>query len=270
MSGFGQPFERITLAFDYLRESFTLFDISMTLILIGLLLGGGVLTRELIYVAELRAQAGQIRHYEEALHLFERKYAGYPGDLKYANRYFTGAPDGNGNGFIEDDEGFAMQEIMRWNTAFELQQLFIQLSRSQIIREPFDGRPVIGSGLPALAYNGQAGFFIAASDIFLQDRGEPLFQQRNNAIWFVACSTNEDLKLPADMMLWMNACAIFKPHDLQSLDEKIDDGAPRSGQLHAFGGMVDARNGRWSGCVEEGVYNSSKDTLLCQAAYNLN
>src|SRR5579872_3532957 len=91
------------------QSGFTLIEISIVLIVIGLLVGGILTGLDLINTAAQSAQIAQIQKYQTAVNLFQIKYNGYlPGDIPnpYASNFGfqsrgTAAGEGDGNGLIE-------------------------------------------------------------------------------------------------------------------------------------------------------------------------
>lgn len=264
------PFEKLELAFDYLIENYTLFEISMILIIIGLVLGGAVLTRDLISAGELRAQIRQIQNYDYATHQFQEKYGGFPGDIENPGKFFATAVAGNGNGLVEAAEPPLYNDSVYWNSSLELQQAFVQLSLAGLADRSFDGSRVLNKGIPATIYNNKAGFFIAANIFALPSRDEPELE-KGNAMWFVACNYKPGLILDDKIALWSRSCGVFAPIDLRFIDNKIDDSRPLTGKLQAFGSLKRDASGGVSRCVEKSEYNSKAGPQkICQAAYVLN
>lgn len=87
---------------------FTLIELSIVLVIIGLIVGGVLVGQDLIKAAEIRATIGQYEKYNSAINTFRTKYNGMPGDLVYTQATAfgifasTGASgQGDGNGLIE-------------------------------------------------------------------------------------------------------------------------------------------------------------------------
>jgi prepilin-type N-terminal cleavage/methylation domain-containing protein len=92
------------------KSGFTLIELSIVLVIIGLIAGGIVAGQDLIEVAAVRAQVAQIEKYDTAVNTFRVKYAYLPGDIPEPNATAIGftprgqyAGEGDGNGMIEGD-----------------------------------------------------------------------------------------------------------------------------------------------------------------------
>ena len=102
------------------RVGFTLIELSMVLVIIGLIIGGVLVGRTLISAAEMCAQITQIEQFKTAINTFRTKYNAIPGDMPAATAAAVGMTQcagtsghGDGNGFLEScgtqDTYFSMQ-----------------------------------------------------------------------------------------------------------------------------------------------------------------
>lgn len=91
-----------------MKSGFTLIELSIVIVIIGLIAGAIFVGQDLIDAAAVRAQIAQIDKYQTAVHLFESKYGYLPGDIpaSYAAKYsfqprglYPG--EGDGSGVIE-------------------------------------------------------------------------------------------------------------------------------------------------------------------------
>lgn len=103
-----------------MRQGFSLVELSIVLVILGLLTGGILAGQSLIRAAELRSVSVDYQKYVAAIHGFRDKYFAVPGDFKDSTRFWqrmtatgdcptnsgagqnsSGTCDGNGNGQIE-------------------------------------------------------------------------------------------------------------------------------------------------------------------------
>ena len=88
----------------YKSRGFTLIEIAIVLVIIGLLLGGVLKGQELITGARVRNLISQQDGIKAAFFGFQDRYRALPGDYAAATRTSVpSAGNGNGNGRIEDN-----------------------------------------------------------------------------------------------------------------------------------------------------------------------
>lgn len=83
------------------QQGFTLLEVSIVLVIIGLLTGGIIAGNVLIKSAELNGTTSDIRNYVASYNIFREKYRCVPGDCLYATRYFEDVDNGDGDGLID-------------------------------------------------------------------------------------------------------------------------------------------------------------------------
>ncbi len=96
------------------RSAFTLVELAIVLVIIGLIVGGVLVGQDLIKAAQIRSVITDIEKYNAAASTFREKYTGLPGDLLNTKAlqfgFNTAANDpardgtanhGDGNGFIQ-------------------------------------------------------------------------------------------------------------------------------------------------------------------------
>jgi prepilin-type N-terminal cleavage/methylation domain-containing protein len=84
------------------QSGFTLIEIAIVLVIIGLLLGGILKGQELINSAKVKNLAQDFRAIPVYIYGYQDKFKALPGDDKAATTHLTGATNnGNGNGIIE-------------------------------------------------------------------------------------------------------------------------------------------------------------------------
>ncbi len=99
------------------QSGFTLVEIAIVLVIVGLLLGGVLKGQELINSAKAKSYAQDFRTIQTALYGFQDRFKGIPGDLALASTKITGATDATtggtvGNGQIQGtwDSAVATEE----------------------------------------------------------------------------------------------------------------------------------------------------------------
>ncbi len=88
------------------QAGFTLIELSIVLVIIGLIVGGVLVGQDLIKAAEIRATISQYEKYNAAMNTFRTKYNGMPGDLSATQAIAFGLGTaattvGDGNSLIE-------------------------------------------------------------------------------------------------------------------------------------------------------------------------
>ena len=82
------------------QKGFTLVEIAIVLVIIGLLLGGILKGQEMITQAKIKNVIADISGVSAAMYGYQDRYRALPGDDKLATRW-TGASPGTGDGVVE-------------------------------------------------------------------------------------------------------------------------------------------------------------------------
>ena len=83
------------------QQGFTLVEIAIVLVIIGLLLGGILKGQEMITQAKIKNVIADMTGISAAMYGYQDRYRALPGDDKNATRW-TGATAGNGDGIIQN------------------------------------------------------------------------------------------------------------------------------------------------------------------------
>lgn len=109
------------------NRGFTLIELSIVLVIIGLLVGGVLVGRDLIAAATLRSIVSDIEKFNTAAMAFQNKYNCLPGDCDHATTIFAAAGncntgqhldgttcDGDGNNVINFTDGASKSESVHF------------------------------------------------------------------------------------------------------------------------------------------------------------
>jgi prepilin-type N-terminal cleavage/methylation domain-containing protein len=235
----------------YAKRGFTLIELSIVLVIIGLVLGGILVGRDMINSAEVRATIGQIEKYNSAVNTFRSKYNGLPGDLtpdKAAAFGFTTRVGttgrGDGDGFIGTQSGdyqnYGSESAMFWN----------DLSFATLIDGNF-----------TTSWNTDAGNAVQLGATLTATTIATVFpaarMSRGNFVTVGAMQTTAaagNYWLIAGIYQVTSAYAVttnITPNDAYNMDVKLDDGMPETGivQAHGTAGLLGSPFGlpaQWS------------------------
>lgn len=219
--------------------AFSLVELSIVLVILGLLTGGILAGQSLIRASELRAVSVEYGRYVTATQSFRDKYFGYPGDFNQATRYWgrlnsnadcvtstgaavatPGACDGDNNGHVDSAGG--------GNASGEMFQFWKHLANAGLIEGSYSGLSgsstymvTDGTNVPRSKLSGgdwtawYLGIQAGDARTYAMDYGNAFIFGSNN---------NGDLNLKA----------ILKPEEAWNIDKKMDDGMPGSGRVIAL------------------------------------
>jgi prepilin-type N-terminal cleavage/methylation domain-containing protein len=128
------------------NHGFTLIELSIVLVIIGLLVGGVIVGRTLIQQAEIRAEISQIEKLDTAVGTFRGKYNCLPGDCGNAVSLGLAAVNGNANGKVD-----ALCEL---TNGPELQNFWYSLGAAKLT-DAYPLGDVPGTNSPPLKMRGQ-------------------------------------------------------------------------------------------------------------------
>jgi prepilin-type N-terminal cleavage/methylation domain-containing protein len=224
------------------RHGFTLIELSIVLVIIGLVVGGVLFGRDLIEAARIRQQISQIEQFKVAVNTFRGKYNCLPGDCPHATDFFGAIdPDfetcivmtsdgtltcnGTGDGKILGDLNllFAVPNSRYW----EIWHAWVQLSAAGFVSGNFTGRPGAcgnvcarpGLNIPTLKNGMGTGVQMSTFSPGVAPGGQ------GNGFFLAAPDPNNsgNMRVP-----------IFTTEDAFQIDSKTDDGLPATGRTRYF------------------------------------
>jgi prepilin-type N-terminal cleavage/methylation domain-containing protein len=228
------------------QAGFTLVELAIVLVIIGLLIGGILKGQELIAATRVNSTVSQIKAIDAATYTFVDTYGGLPGDLASANARLNGCSTNNGcvpagsntgNGRLENRPGITPGFGNSANTT-EGMSFFIQLGVSELIggiSNPASVAAVTGQTLLAsplgASTNWRAGYetgdWLNGTDPILG--GAALV----NAHHLVLSSIDPANDMMGSTTSLDNAGVANKA--ASSIDTKMDDGAAGRGSVRGIG-----------------------------------
>ncbi len=221
-----------------MKRGFSLVELSIVLVILGLLTGGILAGQSLIHAAELRSVSTEYQRYVAATQAFRDKYFQLPGDMNNAAK-FWGAADGagegntvacfstttndartcNGNGNGRIGDGSNSDESLRF---------WQQLASAGLIEGQYSGI----RGTPA------ANTIIMGTNV-------PRSKLGSSSYWFPQTEGTHtsfggriDSAVPYNNTLFFGGWTgtyrgNLKPEDAWNIDTKMDDGKPGQGKIKA-------------------------------------
>jgi prepilin-type N-terminal cleavage/methylation domain-containing protein len=223
-----------------LKQGFTLIELSIVLVIIGLIAGGVLVGRDLILAAQIRQQITQLEKYNTAAMTFKGKYNCLPGDCADAVSKGLGVigdpgDDGDGDGelTINPDDVTTPEVLNFWH----------HLSRASLIEGNFPGYtglvspvPGVDSPLLKLAGTGRAATSQNA-------RGGVWVMPINDEANLVVNNSSGNLIGPYDSAgghAWFltsnivyGQSGVYVAPLTWAIDSKIDDGMPMDGIMRS-------------------------------------
>jgi prepilin-type N-terminal cleavage/methylation domain-containing protein len=261
------------------RDGFTLIELSIVLVIIGLIVGGVLTGRSLIRAAELRSIITDEQRYITAVNTFRTKYNEIPGDMADATNFWgtdpNGCPDdgefsatpqtttcnGNGNGLIESEGvnpsgGGILEGFRAWQ----------QLADAGLIQGAYSGVPY-SAGIP---WSYMPGINVPATKIPNGGFAWMVFDnsdaQESSATWNAQVSVQYLLLGAVQSASGKLMQPLLTPMDAQAIDIKMDDGIAYTGVVLSIDGDGNCTAPAFSSTP---AYNTSNGTPACTLLFQV-
>lgn len=220
------------------KRGFTLVEISIVLVIIGLITAGILVGRTMLRSSEITSLITDSQRYINAVQSFQQKYGSLPGDMSNATSYWsnsggsgvytttcynTGTPtsvatcNGNGDGQINSTGSYANETLLAWK----------HMANGSFIQGAFSGNTsgqnVVGTNVPSSRVN-NTGFSLAyigtlSSDTYSFDG------KYGHVLYIGGTYTSSPYYTSTGTMTGSEANAI---------DQKYDDGKPAFGTIRTW------------------------------------
>jgi prepilin-type N-terminal cleavage/methylation domain-containing protein len=228
-----------------LTAGFTLIELSIVLVIIGLIVGGILVGQDLIKAAALRAQISQIEKFNTAANTFREKYQCLPGDCANAANFGFVARgpnggEGDGNGVIEGynsvpaGDGYAEgmgETVVFWrdlSTAGLIDGGFATATSSGLpLGGTFSGTS-LNLYFPQAKVGGDNYIYVYSGGMSTSGSGGS-GAGTNNGLNYFGISAITGITSGYNMV----SSPGLNVAQAQNIDNKIDDGLPQSGTVTA-------------------------------------
>lgn len=241
-------------------SGFTLVELAIVLMIIGLLIGGILRGQELMENARLQSISKQVTSYTAAITMFRDSYAAYPGDLATAQARVPGCQAGNANGCRNGDgNGIIGVPAFVWllgdqTIPSEGAQFWKHMALTHLIsgiRPNAAAAADFNFGISHPSVPTGGGLSISTS---VRNANDPNGSSFDGAL---VLRLHNDLTTPVTE----NNPAI-SPKQASYIDRKMDDGIPNTGSVQSSG------IGFSADC--EIAYNQSREDKACVMAFLMN
>lgn len=228
------------------KNGFTLIELSVVIVIIGLIVAGIVAGQSLVEQANLRANITGMNKYLAAVNSFRLQYGYYPGDMPNADDYWSSVATGNGDGEIYWGVGSNSPSC---NSTGESQYAWVHLGRSGLVEKEYTQiftSPIAGANVPQ-AY-GKATYSLNTVQNGNSDNYIWITSVRPYG-WYRSCT-------------WQGA-GLTQLH-AKAVDLKLDDGIYNRGDVRGDQGNIENEVAPSPGCISAGDYNITANNRSCK------
>ncbi len=231
------------------KEAFTLVEMSIVIVIIGIIVGSILGGRSYIRNAELNTVMNESKYYINQFNQFQSIYGAVPGDMATANLVWPGAAsNGDGNGII--------RAATLANTA-EIFYAFAHLANASLINGSYTGATVGGVGTfdARIGTNVPNGKVIGITYIF--DHPDATDGNVSGDAFYFDGLYGNVLRVAghAASAAGLPATAFLTPKEAYQIDNKFDDGVPATGWVLPPNRTAQANCTTASGVYDTGATN---------------
>ena len=226
-----------------LTAGFTLIELSVVLVIIGLIVGGVLVGQDLIKAAALRAQISDFEKFNTAVNTFNLKYSCLPGDCANATSFFSSSviqvpgagANGNGNGILDDwsdttgfPETILLEPALFWSELYAAG--FTKCCDGSLYTDDL-GSVIIGTTVPQDRLN---GYGISVGNLYGRNGYYwGITTSTGVAGWSDGCGGGANYLCDLSVLTRNGGGGVITPLQAQAFDTKVDDGNPATGNVYA-------------------------------------
>jgi len=257
------------------RHAFTLVELSIVLVILGLLVGGVVAGQSLIRASEVRRSTVEFDIYRTAISTFRAKYGTLPGDFDKAADIWgtdpTGCPwgtyaakrketcNGDGNGKISTFGDYS-------GTYYEIYRAWQHLANAGYIEGEYVG--VSGTGAPA-PQTSVIKMNVPPSRV--GDAGWTFYPLDTNYVSSPDWTWNNEYQTPLLLSAPFRSDGVITPilsgPESWKIDSKIDDGKPGYGIVSSWKNTGPGLTCLTSDTRDVSEYRRTDETLRCSLIF---
>ena len=248
-----------------MKKGFTLVELAIVMIIIGLLIGGILKGTEMIENAKVSATLSQVKAYQAAIYTFQDTYSAMPGDMRNATTRVPGCTastncaDGGGNSLVEDGSGGVDNASFNWAADYTGMPETIQFWKHLVLADLITGVTTDADPVNDLAWGEThpagklGGGFEMFYDAWMGAGGGGGGANTTFSAHVMRLS-NRGLTGVAGGI----GTSVVSPLRAAQMDRKVDDGDPNSGSVLAVYG-----NEIYDGCKDADGYQSQDRQKNC-------
>jgi type II secretory pathway pseudopilin PulG len=237
--------------FNKQMYGFSLTEFAIVIIVIGLVLAGVASGQKLIKQAELRRMAADIAKVESSMNTFFLDFKQYPGDYSGAYTIWGSSCSNTGSNDSDKCNGDGNGLVSPWSTEGRMFWKHMNLAgmydgKFSGAVSPDDIEDTPGVDVPRGVFEG-SGMHITGTDLIIG-------KERTND---------------------RTCTAILKPVEMYLIDNKLDDGMPRTGKYRSDYAYLSKTGGVWtytnciSNLTSSATYLTSSTVVACSLVYKL-
>lgn len=252
------------------KRAFSLVELSIVLVILGLLVGGILAGQSLIRASELRAATAEYQRYNTAVHAFRDRYFAIPGDMNNATAVWgtsTACSGASATGTCNGNGDRLMNSAGAPSVSAELFQFWRQLASAGLIEGSYSGLAGPGSAVNAVLDNNVPRSRLNNTGWATRNvtgfggNSAAYAMDYQNMFYFGAASPTDTLTNP-----------ILKPEEAWNIDTKLDDGKPGMGNIIMLSssypwGNANACTTSTSFSDYAGNYNLASSTIACSLQF---